>query len=70
MQDLNDLYQLLYFSGRSVNKNGSQLYSGEVHDMWPFGPLVRAPEPKAQVHYCDQALSVVKPSVRRPSVPR
>ena len=28
-----------------------------------------APEPKAQVHYCDHALSVVRrPSVRRPSV--
>ena len=24
-----------------------------------------APEPKAQVHYCDHALSVVRPSVRR-----
>ena len=67
-QDLNDLYQLLYFSGRSVNKNGSQLYSGEVHDMWPFGPLVRSPEPMAQVHYCDQALSVIKPSVCPSSV--
>ena len=27
-----------------------------------------APEPKAQVHYCDHALSVVRPSVRRPSL--
>ena len=27
-----------------------------------------APEPKAQLHYCDHALSVVRPSVRRPSV--
>ena len=27
-----------------------------------------APEPKAQVHYCDHALSVVRPSVVRPSV--
>ena len=27
-----------------------------------------APEPSAQVHYCDHALSVVRPSVRRPSV--
>ena len=26
------------------------------------------PEPKAQVHYCDHALSVVRPSVSRPSV--
>ena len=26
------------------------------------GPLVSAPEPKAQVHYCDHALSVVRPS--------
>ena len=32
--------------------------------------LFSAPEPKAQVHYCDHALSVVRPSsvVRRPSV--
>ena len=33
--------------------------------------LFSAPEPKAQVHYCDHALSVVRrPSVRRPSVRR
>ena len=32
------------------------------------GHIVSAPEPKAQVHYCDHALSVVcRPSVRRPS---
>ena len=31
--------------------------------------FVSAPEPKAQVHYCDHALSVVRrPSVVRPSV--
>ena len=30
--------------------------------MWPFWPLVSAPEPKAQVPYCD-TLSVVLPSV-------
>ena len=30
--------------------------------------LFSAPEPKAQVHYCDHTLSVVRPSVRRPSV--
>ena len=31
--------------------------------------IFSAPEPKAQVHYCDHALSVVRrPSVRRPSV--
>ena len=29
--------------------------------------IFSAPEPKAQVHYCDHALSVVRPSVRRPS---
>ena len=35
--------------------------------MIPF--VFSAPEPKAQVHYCDHALSVVRPSsVRRPSV--
>ena len=27
-----------------------------------FGPLVIAPEPKAQVHYCDHALSASQPS--------
>ena len=27
--------------------------------------ILSAPEPKAQVHYCDHALSVVRPSVRR-----
>ena len=33
--------------------------------------FISAPEPKAQVHYCDHALSVVRrPSVRRPSVVR
>ena len=33
------------------------------------GTIISAPEPKAQVHYCDHALSVVRrPSVRRPSV--
>ena len=31
--------------------------------------IFSAPEPKAQVHYCDHALSVVRPSVR-PSVVR
>ena len=30
--------------------------------------IFSAPEPKAQVHYCDHALSVVRPSVVRPSV--
>ena len=25
-------------------------------------PIISAPEPKAQVHYCDHALSVVRPS--------
>ena len=33
--------------------------------------IFSAPEPKAQVHYCDHVLSVVRrPSVRRPSVVR
>ena len=31
------------------------------------GYLFSAPEPKAQVHYCDHALSVVRPSSVRPS---
>ena len=30
--------------------------------------IFSAPEPKAQVHYCDHALSVVCPSVVRPSL--
>ena len=30
--------------------------------------LFSAPEPKAQVHYCDHTLSVVRPSVVRPSL--
>ena len=33
-----------------------------------FSALFSAPEPKAQVHYCDHALSVVRPSVVRPSL--
>ena len=32
-----------------------------------FSLFISAPEPKAQVHYCDQT-SVVRPSVVRPSV--
>ena len=31
--------------------------------MRPDAPFISAPEPKAQVHYCDHALSVVRPSV-------
>ena len=31
-------------------------------------PFFSAPEPKAQVHYCDHALSVVRLSVVRPSL--
>ena len=44
-QDLNVLYQV--FSGRSENKNGRPgwflkkvAHCTQVHDMWPFGPLV------------------------------
>ena len=33
----------------------------------PTDPIFSAPEPKAQVHYCDHALSVVRPSVVRSS---
>ena len=46
-QDLNILYQVCVFSGRSVKKNvrlGRFLkkvaHCTQVHDMWPFGPLV------------------------------
>ena len=100
-QDLNVLYQVCIFKGRSVNKNGRP---GRFLKRWhivlrcmicgPLGLLLvhlsrrlkctivimrclssvrpssvcrwlfSAPEPKAQVHYCDHALSVV----RRPSV--
>ena len=31
-------------------------------------PVFSAPEPKAQVHYCDHTLSIVRPSVVRPSL--
>ena len=34
---------------------------------WLGSPIFSAPEPKAQVHYCDHALSVVRPSSVRPS---
>ena len=46
-QDLNVLYQVCVFSGRSVNKNDclgrflkKVAHCTQVHDMWPFGPLV------------------------------
>ena len=46
-QDLNVLYQVCVFRGRSINKDvrlGQFLknvaYCTQVHDMWPFGPLV------------------------------
>ena len=42
--------------GRSAKKVA---HSTQVHDMWPFGPLVSASEPKDQVHYCVHALSVI-----------
>ena len=47
-QDLNVLYQVCIFR-RSVNKNGRPgrflkkvAHCTQVHDMWPFGPLVYA----------------------------
>ena len=47
-QDLSILYRVCVFSGRSVNKNvrlGRFLkkvaHCTQVHDMWPFGPLVK-----------------------------
>ena len=46
-QDLNIFYQVCVFSGRWVNKNFRPGWSvkkvahcTQVHDMWPFGPLV------------------------------
>ena len=46
-QDLNVFYQVCVFSGRWVNKNcrpGRSVkkvaHCTQVHDMWPFGPLV------------------------------
>ena len=47
--------------GQSVKKVA---HCTQVHDMWPFGPLVSSPEPKALVSYCHSAPSV-RPSVRR-----
>ena len=35
---------------------------------WRAAAIFSAPEPKAQVHYCDHALSVVRPSVRPSSL--
>ena len=47
-QDLNVLYQVCIFSGQSVNKIGrlgwllkKVAHCTQVHDMWPFGPLVK-----------------------------
>ena len=46
----------------------SYLLKDEVAEIGVLG-VFSAPEPKAQVHYCDHPLSVVRrPSVRRPSV--
>ena len=46
-QDLNIFYQVVFFSVRRVNKNyrpGQSVkkvaHCTQVHDMWPFGPLV------------------------------
>ena len=46
-QDLNILYQVCVFLGRSVNNNvrlsrflKNVAHCTQVHDMWPFGPLV------------------------------
>ena len=59
----------LYFSAQSVNKNGRPgrflkkvAHRTQVHDMWPFGPLVYIPSPKIQGYqiswfmYCIDAL--------------
>ena len=59
----------LCFAGRSVNKNvrlgrvvKKVAHCTQVHEMWPFGPLVSSPEPKAHVSYCHSVLSVVRPA--------
>ena len=69
-QNLNVLYQVCVFSVRSLYKNGRPgrsvkkvAHCTQVHDMLPFGPLVCAPEPRAQVHYYDHTSVVCRPSV-------
>ena len=82
-QDLNVLYQVCVFLGRSEKQDGRPgLWLAETFSTSPMKPLNRiqrnltgwpwpligwdlfsAPEPKAQVHYCDHALSVVRPSL-------
>ena len=57
----------LYNKALFFNKLKKMLYV--LPDMYTVHVCVfSAPEPKAQVHYCDHALSVVRPSVVRPSV--
>ena len=52
---------VLWFYGRFME-------SRPIKNVAAFNILIfSAPEPKAQVHYCDHALSVVRPSVVRPS---
>ena len=54
-QDLNVLYQVCVFwvdrkkqDGRPGQSIKKVAHCTQVHDMWPFGPLVSAPDPKAQ----------------------
>ena len=50
---------------RAILDKGKKSYQTKL---WNGKGIFRAPEPKAQVHYCDRALSVVRlSSVRRPS---
>ena len=68
-KDLNVLYQVCVFKTDRKNK---MAVLANLSKRWhivlrcticgPLGLLFSAPEPKAQVHYCDHALSVVRPS--------
>ena len=51
----------------------TRLRDTDIPTYWPtcakqYAPLFSSPEPKALVSYCHSAPSVVRPSVRRPSV--
>ena len=53
---------------KKEKKKKMNTQSAKMSQNAPFASFFSAPEPKAQVHYCDHALSVVRPSSVRPSV--
>ena len=62
-EEQNKWWSLIMYENINCDLSWTKGYSRPL--CWFFS----APEPKAQVHYCDHALSVVRrPSVRRPSV--